>query len=146
MSTLDKAIMIASEAHAGQLDKSGQRYILHPMRLMQKFVREEERIVAVLHDVVEDSNVSLNDLKTYGFAKSIIDAIDCLSKRNNESYDGFIARISSNYLAKKIKIEDLKDNLDLTRLTSITDSDLVRIKKYHKALINFLELANSNIE
>ncbi len=134
MSDLNKAIELACQAHAGQVDKAGQHYILHPMRLMLGLQEDEERIVAVLHDVIEDSDITLNDLVKYRFSKSVIDAIDCLSKRTSERYEDFIMRISSNKLARKIKIEDIKDNLDLTRMTSISDKDLARVAKYHNAL------------
>jgi len=134
MSDLDKAVAIATKAHAGQLDKAGQPYILHPLRLMFKFQHEIERVIAVLHDVVEDSDVSLDDLKKFGFTPPVIETIDCLSRRIDESYEDFIFRVSSNSLARKIKIEDLKDNLDLTRINSISEKDLARVEKYHKAL------------
>jgi len=134
MNCLDKAIEIASKAHAGQIDKAGEPYILHPLRLMSKFNSTEEMIVAVLHDVVEDSEVTLQDLKGYGFSEDVITAIDCFSKRKSESYKDFIARISSSNLARNIKIEDIKDNLDVTRLGCLSEKDLARIKKYHEAL------------
>lgn len=132
---LEKAIAIACKAHDGQVDKAGQPYILHPLRLMVKFDDDEVlRIIAVLHDVVEDSDVSLDELKAEGFSEKIIEAIDCLTKKENESYEDFILRISKNELATKVKIEDLKDNLDLTRMESISDKDLTRVSKYHQAL------------
>ncbi|MFT7372676.1 MAG: (p)ppGpp synthase/HD superfamily hydrolase [Oleiphilaceae bacterium] len=134
MSDIDKAISIATKAHAGQLDKAGQPYILHPLRLMFKFHSNDEMIVAVLHDVVEDSSFTLENLKDYKFSEVVINAIAILTKSNNESYEDFILRVSNNELARKIKIEDIKDNLDLTRLNKITDNDLVRIEKYHRAL------------
>lgn len=134
MSSLEKAIGIALQAHAGQVDKSGQPYILHPLRLMLKFEAEVERIIAVLHDVVEDSAVSLNDLRREGFPEEAVNAIECLSKRPGEDYQQFIARVSTDALATKIKIEDLKDNLDLTRIASISEGDLARTGKYHQAL------------
>ncbi|MBF6649046.1 GTP pyrophosphokinase [Methylobacter sp. BlB1] len=134
MSNLDTAISISSRAHAGQIDKAGQPYILHPLRVMFKFQSEHERIVAVLHDVIEDSEISLDDLKKLGFSTTIIEAIDCLTKRGGETYEEFISRVSLNDLAKKIKIEDIKDNMDLTRIDSVNDIDLARIKKYHQAL------------
>lgn len=134
MSNLDKAIAVALNAHVGQVDKAGQPYILHPLRLMLRFNNEEEMIIAVLHDIVEDSNMSLNDLKNLGFKEQIIEAIDCLSKRDNESYEEFILRVSSNELARKVKVEDLKDNLDLTRIDFISEKDLARVEKYHIAL------------
>lgn len=134
MSNLEQAILVATKAHAGQVDKGGQPYILHPLRLMLKFDSEIEMIVAVMHDVVEDSDFTQYDLKKIGFSKCIVEAIDCLSKRNGEDYDNFLLRISKNALAKKIKVEDIKDNLDMTRLNEITEKDLQRLQKYHQAL------------
>ncbi len=135
MCNLEKAIAIAIDAHSGQVDKASQPYILHPLRLMFKFQVEVEMIVAVLHDVIEDSNISLDDLKVDGFSTQVIDAIDCLSKRDGECYEDFILRLSINDLARKVKIEDVKDNLDLTRLEHVRNKDLVRIDKYHRSLM-----------
>jgi (p)ppGpp synthase/HD superfamily hydrolase len=134
LSDLDKAIAIAIKVHAGQIDKAGQPYILHPLRVMFKFQSEDEMIVAVMHDVVEDGEVTFYDLNTEGFSKKIVEAIECLTKRENEDYESFIMRASKNSTAKKIKIEDIRDNLDLTRLHKITEKDLQRIEKYHRAL------------
>lgn len=134
MTNIDKAIALACEAHAGQLDKSGQPYILHPLRVMLKFKSEDERIVSILHDVVEDGNFSPDDLRRFGFTKDIINAVACLTKKPDEPYEDFIARLSLNELARKVKIEDIKDNLDVTRLDNLSDKDLSRIAKYHKAL------------
>lgn len=134
MSNLDKAIEIAIKAHTGQQDKAGQPYILHPLRLMFRFENEIEMIVAVMHDVIEDSDVTFADLKEQGFTQEIIAAIDCLSKKRGEDYEKFIQRVCTNRLAKKIKVEDIKDNLNLTRLEKISSQDLRRIEKYHKAL------------
>jgi (p)ppGpp synthase/HD superfamily hydrolase len=134
MSNLDKAILIATEAHAGQVDKAGQPYILHPLRLMLKFQSEVERIVAIMHDVVEDSDITLDNLKSFGFSSEVVNAIDCLTKKTAECYDDFISRISSNELAIKIKIEDIKDNMDLTRLNQIDQNDIARIERYHRVL------------
>lgn len=134
MSMLDIAIALASKVHAGQVDKAGQPYILHPLRLMLKFQNENERVVAVLHDVVEDSNVTLDELRQQGFSEMVVTAIDLLSKKTGESYEDFIVRLSSNQLAKRVKVEDIKDNLDVSRLNSLEDNDLQRIAKYHKAL------------
>lgn len=134
MSTLDQAITIATKAHAGQVDKAGQPYILHPLRLMFRFHTEDEMIVAVMHDVIEDSDFTLYELKDFGFSDDIVAAIECLTKRSNESYEDFVSRVIQNDLARKIKIEDIKDNLDLTRLDKLTDKDLVRVEKYHQAL------------
>lgn len=134
MSELEKAIEIACRAHAGQVDKAGQSYILHPLRLMFKFQPEIEQIIAVLHDVIEDSNVTLSDIEKNGFSPLVVKALDCLTKKDNEEYEDFISRVSTNELAKKIKIEDLKDNMDLTRLSLLNEKDIVRVEKYHNAL------------
>lgn len=135
---LDLAIEIACKAHAGQKDKAGDNYILHPLRLMLKFNNDEERVVAILHDVIEDSDVSLDIIKNFGFSQAVVDALDCLTKRDNEQYEVFIHRLVGNNLSKRIKIEDIKDNLNLLRLHELNEYDLLRINKYHKAL-RFLE-------
>ncbi|MBI3899003.1 MAG: GTP pyrophosphokinase [Gammaproteobacteria bacterium] len=136
---LEAALQLALVAHKGQKDKAGQPYILHPLRLMLKLQHENERIVALLHDVVEDSNISLDDLRRHGFSDDLVAAVDCLSRKSGESYDDFIQRISNSPLAIKVKIEDLKDNLDLTRLDDIHENDLSRLKKYHVALKYLLQ-------
>ena len=134
MDDLDKAIKLACNAHAGQKDKAGKPYILHPLRLMLNFQNKQEQVVAVLHDTIEDSDMTLEDLASFGFSELTIDALDCLSKRKNEEYEDFIKRIVPNELARKIKIEDIKDNLDLTRIESINSEDLKRVLKYHNSL------------
>lgn len=134
MSNLDVAISVAVKAHRGQLDKGGRPYILHPLRLMFRFDAEEEMIVAVLHDVVEDCDVKYEDLERLGFSSVVIEAVRCLTKREGESYEDFISRVSDNELARKVKKEDIIDNLDLKRLSDIGEKDLCRIKKYHRAL------------
>ena len=131
---VEKAIKLALKIHTGQVDKAGKPYILHPLRLMLNFSSDDEMITALMHDVVEDGDITLADLENLGFSKNVVSAIDCLTKRDNESYEAFIKRINQNPLAKKIKIEDLKDNMDLTRLDYISDKDIARVKKYHKAL------------
>lgn len=133
MSLLEKAIALAVEKHAGQTDKSGETYILHPLRLMMKFTETQEQIVAVLHDVVEDSDVTFQDLLDMGFSEDIVDALDCLTKRDGESYTSFISRIASNFLATKVKMADLQDNMNLLRIDTITSKDLERQEKYHLA-------------
>ncbi|MDQ0875738.1 (p)ppGpp synthase/HD superfamily hydrolase [Paenibacillus sp. V4I3] len=134
MSTLTKAILIAAKAHDGQTDKGGNPYILHPARLATKANSEEESIVAMLHDVVEDSDTTLFDLKNAGFSADIIEALDCLTKRADESYEDFIKRIKLNPLARKVKLLDLEDNSDIGRIPNPTDKDYARIDKYKKAI------------
>ena len=131
MSTLERAIEIARQAHAGQVDKAGADYIGHPLRVMEMGRTEEEKIVGVLHDVVEDSNWIFEMLEEEGFTPDIIEALKCLTKvSEDENYDDFIARVMTNPLAVKIKLYDIEDNLDVSRLDSLTDADVARCKKY----------------
>lgn len=134
MSNLDTAIALACRAHAGQVDKAGGAYILHPLRLMLRFDDLEAQMVAVLHDVVEDSDTGLADLRALGFADAVVNAIECLTKQPGEDYTAFIQRLAVNPLARRVKIEDIKDNLNLTRLPELSDKDLARARKYHQAL------------
>ena len=131
---LDRAIELAKQHHEGQTDKAGKPYIEHPLRVMNQVESEEEKIVAVLHDIVEDTEISLDDLRSEGFSEEVVSAVECLTKQDGENYDSYIERISFNPLAVKIKLADLEDNSDLTRLPEVTDKDLERIEKYDKAL------------
>ena len=132
---LTKAIEIACQGHLDQFDKAGKPYILHPLRLMFKFSDEDLQIVAVLHDVIEDSELEIDNLKKFGFSEVITDAVAALTKQNGEEYTSFIQRVAKNKIARLVKIEDLKDNLDLCRLDKISDKDLSRVEKYHRALV-----------
>lgn len=132
--TLERAIVIACGAHEGQLDKAGEPYILHPLRLMLHMATEAERIAAVLHDVVEDSQVTTEDLIAEGFAREIVHAVDALSRRKGEDYMEFVRRASEDPIARRVKQADLEDNLDLTRIRRLTDRDLERAHRYHRAL------------
>lgn len=134
MNQLEKAIKIALEAHEKQVDKAGKTYILHPLRLMVQMPTEELQIIAVLHDVVEDSNFTFEDLIKEEFSPRIIKALRAITKQENEPYGDFIQRVKKNPLATQVKIVDLKDNSNLNRLQNPTKIDLERIKKYEKAL------------
>lgn len=133
-SILEKAIQIATTAHAGQTDKGGNPYISHPMRLMENVESVEEKIVAVLHDVVEDTEVTFADLEKEGLPQICIDALKLLTHDKDVPYMDYVKSISSNEIASSVKIADLKDNSDLSRLESITDKDIARVEKYTKAL------------
>ena len=135
MSTLERAIEIAHEAHRGQRDKAGNDYIDHPMRVMAMGKTMEEKIVGVLHDVVEDAaEWSFERLEQEGFAPEIIEALRCVTKRlEDEPYDKFIARVKTNKLAVAVKLNDLTDNMDIRRLPYLSDKDVKRLKKYLKA-------------
>lgn len=130
---LDKAIEIAVRAHTGQLDKCGEPYILHPLRVMLSRENKLERICAVLHDVIEDSDVSFNDLRDLGFSEEVIIILDCITKREGEDYEDFINRVLENEIACKIKLADINDNTDLSRIKCCTDKDRERLEKYKKA-------------
>ena len=109
---LAKALNIAYSAHQGQIDKGGIPYIQHPIRVALNCLTDDEKIVALLHDVIEDTSVTVEELINEGFNQNIIDAIISLTKRNGEDYMTFIRRVSSNELATLVKIQDLKDNMD----------------------------------
>lgn len=112
----NKALEIAYKAHIGQLDKGGSPYILHPVRVALHCQTEDEKIVALLHDVVEDTSITFEDLKAEGVDDRLLEALKCLTKEEGEDYKAFIERVSTNRLATKVKIQDLKDNMDVTRL------------------------------
>ena len=134
MSTLQRAIEIATQAHQGQFDKSGKDYIGHPLRVMEMGRTEEEKIAGVLHDVVEDSDWTFEALEAEGFSQDIIAALKCVTKLSeNENYDDFIERVKKNPLAVAVKINDLTDNMDIRRLPYLSDKDIKRLKKYLKA-------------
>ena len=133
----------STKSHEGQRDKSGMPYILHPLRVMLKMSTETEMIVAVLHDVVEDSSLNLDDLASVGFSEEILQAIDCLTWRKDESYDEFIERAQANPLSRKVKIADIEDNMDLKRLDTLTEKDVERLKKYHRIWLRLTEWSPS---
>jgi (p)ppGpp synthase/HD superfamily hydrolase len=133
-----RAASIAAAAHLGQFDKSGAPYVLHPMRLMLRASTPEEQMIAVLHDVVEDTSWTLEQLADEGFPAAVIGALDRLTKREGESYQAFIERIVLDPLASRVKLLDLEDNLDLKRLTRITPADLQRLERYHRARTRLL--------
>lgn len=134
MSTLERAIQIATEAHKGQFDKAGREYIGHPIRVMEMGKTEDEKIVGVLHDVIEDTDWTFERLEAEGFSQEIINALRCVTKTSeNENYDDFIDRVKKNPLAAAVKINDLTDNMDIRRLPYLSDKDVKRLKKYLKA-------------
>lgn len=134
MSTLERAVVIAAEAHAGQVDKAGAPYILHPLRLMLQMDKTEDRIVAVLHDVVEDTDWTLEGLRKEGFSRVIIDAIDSVTRRPYEDYDDFVQRSIQNPIGSRVKLADLRDNCDLSRITNPKEADFKRVDKYRQSI------------
>ena len=133
MSNLERAVAIAVEAHAGQKDRNGASYILHPLRVMARVQSDEEKIVAILHDVVEDTDWTFDDLRQEGFSEELIAALDCVTKREGEAYEDFVKRSASNVLAKRVKIADLEDNMDIRRHEVLEPKDLERFNKYLRA-------------
>lgn len=131
---LGKAIEIATKAHAGQTDKAEQPYIDHPLRVMSRVEGEYEKITAVLHDVVEDTPITLADLRAYGFPEPVIEAVDALTKRGVEDRIQAAQRAIRNPIARKVKIEDVKDNMDLTRIPNPTEGDFARLREYEEVL------------
>ena len=137
-STLEHAVAIATQAHAGQVDKAGEPYIEHPLRVMRAMATEPERIVAVLHDVVEDTPVTLEQLRADGFSDDVLAAVEALTKRPGESRMQSAARAKLNPIALGVKLADNLDNQDLSRIAVPTAKDHARIAEY-KAVRAFLE-------
>lgn len=131
MSLLGKAIAIAALAHQEQTDENGFPYILHPIRMMLRMDTETEMMAAVLHDILEDTNWTLEQLKTEGIPGDVLDLVERLSRYNHQSYEEFIERIIEDHTAIKIKLADLEDNMDMRRLPAISIDDINRLKKYH---------------
>ena len=129
---LERAIEIAVEAHRGQIDKAGKIYILHPIRVMLRGKNETEQIVGILHDVVEDTPVTLDSLRLEGFPDEIINALSCITKENGEEYGHFIDRVMTNPLATQVKLYDLEDNMNRDRIPFPTEHDEQRFLKYEK--------------
>ena len=138
MKGLQLAINTAITAHAGQLDKGGTEYINHPIYLALQMNTIEEKIVALLHDVIEDSDLyPIQDVEPC-FGKIIFDAVDCITKRNGEKYEDYLIRVKSNPIALKVKMADIDHNLQLDRIPVVTEKHLKMAEKYREAL-KFLE-------
>ncbi len=133
MATLEHAIALAVQAHQGQTDRNDAPYILHPLRVMLRVRSEQAQIAAVLHDVVEDTDYTLDDLRQAGYAEAIVTAVDCLTRRESESYEAFIERIAPNPLAREVKLADLEDNMDIRRLHEVQEKDTARLNRYLQA-------------
>ncbi len=130
---LEKAIALAVEAHRGQKDRYGAPYILHPLRVMARVETPLEKTVAVLHDVVEDTDWTLDRLREEGFGSPVIEALDCLTKRAGEDYMDYVRRCAGRPLARRVKLADLEDNMDLRRVPESDEPDPARWKRYLEA-------------
>ena len=133
MPTLEDAILLAAEAHRGQTEKAGNPYILHPLRVMFRLESENDRIVGVLHDVIEDTHYTLKDLRAKGYPEQLLQALGCLTRRETETYEEFITRVRTNPLATRVKLADLEDNMDVRRLPALNEKDAERLRKYLNA-------------
>ncbi len=135
MSTLERAITIAATAHQGQRDKAGAPYVLHPLRVMLRLATEAERITAVLHDVIEDcEGWSFERLHTEGFSIEVIEALRSVTKREGENYEDFVKRACENPIGRRVKLSDLHDNCDLSRIARPTNKDHERVARYRRAI------------
>lgn len=131
---IELAISVALNAHKGQLDKGGHPYILHPLAVMNRVESMEEKIVAVLHDVIEDTEVTLEQLRELGFSEEIIKAISLLTRSKEDSYEKFIEKTTTNAIARNVKIADIQENMNLSRIKNPTEHDYMRLEKYRKAI------------
>lgn len=130
---LDKAAMICVRGHACQRDKTGSAYFLHPMRVAMRCASDEEKMVALLHDTIEDTDVTAEYLLAEGFPQSVVDGILSVTKRDGESYEDFVARAKQNPLGRVVKLHDLEDNLDIFRLSELDEAMMIRYNKYLRA-------------
>ena len=129
----EKAMQIAEKVHSSQVDKGGKPYINHPVRVERMCSRQEDRLVALLHDTVEDGDIASEYLLMVGFPQEVVYAVLSVSRKRGEDYFDFILRCKENPIGRRVKIADLKDNMDITRLNELTEKDIERLKKYHKA-------------
>lgn len=129
----DCALRIAIRAHEGQKDKSGREYIMHPIRVAERCKDPRAKIVALLHDTIEDTGVTPDYLHSKGFPDEIIEGVLSVTKREGESYEDFVSRAALNPLGREVKRADLEDNMDIRRLETISDDDVTRLRKYLKA-------------
>lgn len=147
MSTLKRAIEIAFEAHKDQKDKNGEPYFGHVLRVMNMGKTENEKICGVLHDLVEDTEWTFEDLRREGFSETIVDALTCVTKiSEDEDYDEFTNRIAKNRLAVIVKINDLSDNMDVRRFVVIREKDIQRLNKYLRAYRRLTQNLSENTD
>ena len=134
MNQLEHAIAIALHIHSGQTDRYGRPYILHPLHVMLQMESEAEMTAAVLHDVVEDSETTLDDLRKEGFSADVLKAVELLTHdKENTPYEAYVRRLKPNPVARKIKLADLKHNMDVRRMDHVRDNDVARLEKYRQA-------------
>ena len=128
------ALKLCFEAHKEQLDKSGMPYVFHPFHLAEQMTDEDCTVVALLHDVMEDTEYGVEDLRSLGFSDAVLTALMLMTHDDDTPYLDYVAMLKSNPIARTVKLADLKHNSDLTRLSIVTDKDLQRVEKYKKAI------------
>lgn len=133
-----KALSLCFEAHKNQVDKSGLPYVFHPFHLAESMTDELSTVCALLHDVAEDTEYSFSDIRNTGFPEEVLEVLRLLTHEDGVEYEDYVKNLSKNPVARKVKLEDLKHNSDLTRLDTVTEKDLERARKYKNA-IEFLE-------
>ena len=133
MKLIETSLQIALRAYAGKVDKAGREYILHPLRVMAKMRSELEMSAALLHDVLEDSEITAEELLAEGIPAEVVEAVQHLTKMDEEEYMDFVARARKNRIAAAVKLADIEDNIDVLRLSSLDETDLARVRKYHSA-------------
>lgn len=138
--------MIAVKAHAGQIDKAGHPYILHPLRMMINARTEKEKITALLHDVIEDSTITLEALRKEGFTEDVLVALRFLARGSSIHYEKYLENLATNTLARKVKLLDLNDNMDIKRIENPQTEDIVRWQKYQKAYAYLIQIENEEKE
>ncbi len=150
MSTLERAIALAAVAHAGAKDKAGAPYILHPLRVMSRVQGEAQQMAAILHDVVEDTPITLEQLRELGFPADVVDAVGALTKRRDEKEDyfAFVERAGRHQVARSVKLADIEDNMDLSRIVAPTKKDHARVARYRRArkLLHLIGRENGETE
>lgn len=124
------AYNIASKAHKGQKDKGGEDYFKHPLTVSNKLSGEKDKIVALLHDVIEDTDVTVNDLREAGFSDEVVLAVSVITKKADEDYEEYLNRVKQNPIALRVKIADMEHNSDISRIKNPTEKDLKRLEKY----------------
>jgi len=137
---IEKALKVALNFHYGATDRANQPYILHCLRVMNSVPNEQDIVItAILHDIIEDTPISIKTLKKMGFSDDVLCAIDAISKRDEEEYMQYIARVCENSIAYQVKIADLKDNINVLRLEKVSSNDIKLVKKYHEAYKYLME-------
>ena len=140
---LEKAATLCVTMHQGQTDKAGKAYFLHPMRVAMACATDEERIVAMLHDIIEDTEITPDFLLDEGFPEYIVEAVLSVTRQEDESYEDFIKRCALNPIGRQVKIRDLEDNMNICRLNQVTEQTAKRLTRYIKA---YHYLSDSEIE